>query len=89
MGTWDKFDGGSVGDAMDVGVGITMEITYEEAEAVWSAEWPDAGKGRVHLHTDFSVWAKEKKQLFHRLKLLASFDDDEEVQLMQGGRREN
>ena len=36
MGAWDKFDGESVGDAMDVGAGITVEITCEEAEAVWS-----------------------------------------------------
>ena len=35
MGTWDKFDGESVGEMQWMsGTGITMEITYEEAQVV-------------------------------------------------------
>lgn len=38
MGACDKFDGESVGDAMDVGAGITVEITCDEPEGIWSGE---------------------------------------------------
>ena len=51
---------------------------------------PTVGKaGQVNLRTDFAVRAKEKEQLFHKLRLLGSFDDDEDVKSVQGGRRGN